>query len=230
MIKILSTIDSKTLLSSGGIVGVLIRILASKNIRTLFFETIKKGVLIFFGKTYISHYLFDEKQSTMFLIENIRLKNDLKTDIFRIILTAKVEVMVSYSEFWVKKYNSRFKKMNTIDLQKRMKKLVKYMRFGKDTSLHRGYDSIIRENLINKYGQDKGIKYYNYVYLENFIDHSDKNSTLIDSFFDDMFFYQMSSNESLVRQFLNHLSASITANIHELKTTFFDINGELEKI
>ena len=230
IVAFFTELDPTTIAQGGSIGAILLRIFASKKLRSMTLLLLLKFMRALMGRTKIEHHLFEERKTTEFLVENVELSTNLKTEIFRIIMNAKAKVMINYSEFWVNKYNKTFNKLDRFDLKKRMELLVKYMEYGKRGSNFRGYEFEIREALILKYGLEKGIKYFNYVYMDHFKEYQTAHNSIIKSFFDNIFLYQKSTNTELVREFLNRIAFSLTMTIDNLKFTFDEINGGLGKI
>ena len=230
VINFVSNIDPNMIAQGGGFVAILLRIIASKKLRKMVVDAFIRFFLGFIGRSKYEHHLFSEKEATLFLINNIQLADKLKTDLFRLILNTRSNIMIEYSQYWANKYNKKISKLGRIDMQKRMKRLYYYMRDGKNGTQFEGYEKAIKLKMMDVYGDEKGLKYYNYVYLEHFKPYSAIHDASIDNFFMNLFYYEHSGNEALVRYFLNRILSSIENSIDNLKFTFDDINGQLAKI
>lgn len=230
LIELFTELEPADMVQGGGIGLFFLRIFASKKLRNMFIKLVINFIRAIFGKSSFNYVLFEERKSTAYLIKNVRLKTKLKTDIFKIIMECQSRIITEYSEYWISKNQKDLKKLDKFEILEKMQRLVKYMKEGKRGTLYRGYESEIREALILKYGNERGIKYYNYVYLDYFKPHCEKYNTAISDFFESIFFFQKSDNDELIKQFMFSLYFSIKTRVSHLKRTFDDINGELEKI
>lgn len=230
IIELFTELDPSTIAQGGSFSVVLLRIFASKKLRNMLIRFLIKLIRAIMGRSRVEHHLFEERKTTDYLIQNIEMQTQLKTDIFKIIMESKVRIMTEYSEYWANKHCKEFKKLDRFDMLKRMKKIIIYIEYGKKDTLYRGYESEIRDNLIYKYGNEKGIAYFNYVYLKHFKPYSDKHNSTIDSFFKNIFLFQKFTNDALVKIFLSRISFSIVTSIDDLRFTFDGINGGLERM
>ena len=228
--EISSIINVKDIATGGGLLAIFLRLIANKKVRQILLESTLNFMRFLFGKIRYRHSLFLNLKTTLFLVENIQLKTKLKTDIFRIILEEKINTVVSYAEIWVNKRSNHLNKLERIDLLKSMKLLIEYMICGKPGTEHLGYEELIKRRLINTYGIEKGLKYYEYVYLQHFKVYHEKNIAFINTFFKNIFFYEKLSNELLINEFFNRIMMALNLAIDDLNFTFDELNGSLEKI
>ena len=230
IIELFTELNPSSLFSGGGVGLLLLRIFASKKIRNMFIKLLVKFIRAFFGKGDNNYLLFEERKSIAFRIKSVRLKTQLKTDIFKIMMESQHAIIDEYAEYWIKKNPKCLKRLDKYEILEKMEKLIKYMREGKPETKYRGYEAEIKYRLISKYGNEKGIAYFNYVYIDYFRPHCERYNTAIEEFFESMFFFQNSDNTELTTHFMYALYSTITSRASQLKRTFDDINGELEKI
>lgn len=228
--EISNIINFKDIATGGGILAIFLRLVANKRVRQILLESMLNFMRFLFGKIRYRHPLFLNLKTTLFLVENVQLKTKLKTDIFRVILQEKINTVVSYAEIWVNKRSNHLNKLDRIDLLKSMRNLIEYMICGKPGTEYLGYEELIKRRLVDIYGFERGMQYYDYIYVKHFKIYHDKNIAFINTFFKNIFFYEKLSNEHLINEFFNRIMMALNLAIDDLNFTFDELNGSLEKI
>lgn len=211
----------------------LSKLLINKSIRDAMIQIIFRFIrLLLFQKSY-DHHLFTNLKQNLHLIENTTLETELKTELYQTILKIKYTTVTEYCEIWIKNRINKLNNLDRIDLQNSMKKLIRFMVSGDPArmNLYPGYETHILNALNQKYGVEKGYKYYKKVYLESFKPYHEENIKYINKPFESKdFFVFKGDNIALVNLFMENVSGALNRARYDLVDKLNELNGGLSKI
>jgi len=226
-------------MSVGGaaFVGLLFK---NRDLRVFLIKIVRDFFRIISGKKTSTHSIFYNEGQLLYTINNIRLSTELKTDIFKTILTIKTQTVIAYLKAWsdggkirVNGKLKRFQNCTKAELKEGMEHLIKvtiYGDFGRIEQLRQGYENLIERTLIQDYGDEKGRKYYQYVYINHFKPYHEKNIQYIYNFLKSIFLYEKHTPNDLIGVYMTKVEMALSIAVDDLIAQFSKINGGLALI
>lgn len=201
----------------------LIRFLSNEKTKTLILNKLKRRVAKLTSKDLSMHRLFDKKEIYKSKIEQLKFSSPVKTEVFQIILTSKLETDIEMSKEFI-----------GIDVDKLSKTELCNMMISLTSTMISKYEEKAKIELINKYGGDLGHELFDYIMNQPDGFKAKRNQRLERIIYqiDEYLRYSkiFDTNIERIAHFLTEVLFSLRSAILDAEKMFSNMNGGIEKI
>jgi len=206
------------------------KMIRNKEFRVFMIQGLKNLVDHFSGKGLNAHYLFTTGKLYRVIANSSHFPDACtkKNELFKILLTTKVDCVLTTTKEWIKKNNKKLRKFNVVELQIEFYELINAIVSSYEKEIPLAYFRHLKNDVeatekfnIIYYGEGKddlGFKTYHEKNVEHIINYVDSLPT-----------YVGMTNEWLVNSFMNELDTALRTSVRDIKTIFENKNGRLCK-
>ena len=206
----------------------IIKMIRSKDFRIYIIDAIKSLINHFSDKGLFSHYLFTMGKLYIVIAQNTIFKNACKKkeDLFRILLTTKINIVLTETTKWlIKNPNAKLKKLNVIDLQIEFHTLLKNI-------INKYEKEIVEAFFLYLRNEDEAKDKFDIIYYDKgkgigFKEYHDRNINHITDFINELPTYVGMNNTWIVSSFLSELDTALRTAVRDVKIIFESKNGSL---
>jgi len=194
-------------------------------------ESFRKSVIKIFTASFrtlknrnislLNHELFYMQSFYNQLISNIKFTSNVKTDLFRILLTEKTKAVISITKDWIKTLD--YKEITDCELFDKMTCCVVEIIATYERNIRTGYKEILPITYIDAYKlvyeSEKGFKAF----------HAD-NVNYIQRNIQKIAFTNMFSIKQKIWSFINQLEFATEIALTDCEASFNALNGNIEKL
>jgi hypothetical protein len=185
----------------------------------------------FIGTDVLNHYIFQTSKLYLSIAERTKFREgcQMKDALFKLLLTTFIGVFIEDLSRWLKKNQSHFGKMNIIDLQISMYKLIAEIQDKYEFAIANNF-YILLEN------REKSTEVFKIIYHgteENsdlgFKTFNDRNFKSLNEYIDNIHLYIGMSNKQLVNAFASEIDSVLRTSVRTVYKVFESKNGRLCK-
>jgi len=208
------------LYSVTGSVFLFIFLMRFRKFRDIIFSFLEKNLNFTFRTKITSHELFFSQSKYDNIIRKINLNSEAKTFSIKTILQCKSQNVISEIKSIFK--NGKWKKFNDV-------KLLDFYIDAINKTVDK-YADIIKGKHIKKYGESKGIKLFNYVYVNGFEPIHNARTDEVITKLKDVTESKFLSQTGKTAMFLSFVKSALDEAVIDAEKTFKKFNGEPDRI
>jgi len=208
------------LYSLTALVFLLIALMRFRKFRDIVFSFFETYLSITFRTKITSHDIFFRMSYYDNIINKIDLNSEAKTFSIKSILKNKSKIVISEMKIFFK--DNKWKKFNNAELFNFYVESI--------NSSVRKYKSAIKDSHVKKYGQNKGVQLYNYVYIKGFEPLHNKSIDDIINRIEELSKSQLLKNKDKTVIFLTFIMMALDSAIVDAEKAFKRFNGEPDRI
>lgn len=197
--------------------------LKSKTFREVVYRGVKSAFQYLRGNGLFAHYLFYDYRYYLHDAKKIKFECKTKSKAFRILITQKINVVMTEVKVWLRKNKRTYKSWDTIKFSNEFETLLH--------STRKKFEKILLDKYIVEFGNQEGRKIYDIIMNgeRGFRKFHYQNSSVMDSFLENIFMHESLPNTKLIYKFLGILDTVLAVTVDDLYKAFYELNGGLCK-
>jgi len=196
--------------------------LKNENFRKIINKSTKKILRLSFGNQILAHDLFFQKNLFLAQVKRVKFNSGIKTEIFRVLLEAKINAVIDTSYNELKRKYRLLKKAHPAEVAGELLFVLNLIIENFETNLIERYKSM--------YGDFTGRKIYDYVYLEIVKPTDDSVFDAIEKRIHRLQFSASKNYDDILRTFLTKLQDATDDAVIDCETEFKTANGHIDEI
>lgn len=197
--------------------------LRSKEFRVRISKSFKNFFKYLGGNGLGTHYIFYDYKYYIRDAKKIKFDCKDKTIAFRILIGIKFSIAIDEIRKWIKVNKKCYKSWDKLRFSQEFENLLKRSR--------KKFEKVLLDKYIIEFGNEQGREYFNVIMEgeKGFRKFHYKNSSIMDSFLNNIFIHEHLSNTVLIYKFLGILDTILSVTVDDLHVTFSKLNGRLCK-
>jgi hypothetical protein len=196
--------------------------LKNNDFRKFFNKSAVKIFRISFSNQIFAHDLFFQKNLWLVQIQRVRFDSEAKTKLFRILLSEKVNAVLSVTTASLKENYKYLKNGHPAVVSAILLEII-----DKIVAI---YEKTILEKYQYEYGKVKGLKLFNIIYVENFKPVHEFNVQGIERKIKRLPFTSGKNIDDVLRSYLSKIQDATDDAVGDCEEAFGNINGGIENI
>jgi len=185
-------------------------------------DTIVKMFRLLNSNIIATNELFFSEKYMLAQVDRIDLKDDAKEKLFKILLYKKIKAAISISTQWLKDNKFEFKKMSPLQLHQSLEVLI--------SDIIKQYEIDILNKYQKEFGNQKGLKLFEHIYLKSFKPYHSDNIQFIDRTIHSVLHSKVKTVDIRIYNFFTIIYLILETAISDCEKVFDNFNGDLEKI